>query len=130
MDRCDSCKNIFRCAICGASSESFHHVGVRGTKNRFRIPVVDYNVTYDNQPSGIWHYSQSCNHRVHPAATSSIVKYNGGPPRRDRYNRQKIFWGGPHTKTSSSPLVERAEQAGAHLENHPSDSRGLNQPNA
>jgi len=31
---------------------------VRGTKSRFRIPVVDYNITYDKEPYGIWHYSQ------------------------------------------------------------------------
>src|SRR5438105_15610081 len=86
MDRCDSCRNILKCPICGTSSHSFRHVGVRGTKSRFRIPVVDYNLTYDKQPSGIWHYSQPCNHRVHPAASSSIVKYNGGPLWQDGYS--------------------------------------------
>src|SRR5437879_10764106 len=84
MDRCDSCRDIFKCPICGTSSDSFHHIGVRGTKSRFRIPVIDYNLTYDKQPSGIWHYSQPCNHRVHPATTSSIVKYNGGPRSEER----------------------------------------------
>src|SRR2546422_10733249 len=82
MDRCDACKNISKCAICGASSDYFHHVGVRGTTNRLRIPVIDYNVTYDKQPSGVWHYSQSCNHRVYLAATSSIVKHDEGPSGR------------------------------------------------
>src|SRR5947208_7647293 len=82
MDRCDSCRNIFKCPICGTSSDSFRHVGVRGTKSWFRIPVVDFNLTYDKQPSGIWHYSQPCNHRVHPAATSSIVKYKVDPSGR------------------------------------------------
>ncbi len=85
MDRCDCCKNISKCAICGTSSEGFHHVGVRGTTNRLRIPVINYNVTYDEKPSGVWHYSQPCNHRVCPAAASSVVKYNGGPLWKDGY---------------------------------------------
>src|SRR5438270_113373 len=45
MNRCDSCKNIPRCAICGSSSDSFRHVGVRGTANRLRIPIIDYTIT-------------------------------------------------------------------------------------
>src|SRR2546425_10126078 len=54
MNRCDSCKNVSECAICCSASDYFHHVGVRGTANRLRIPVIDYNITYDKQPSGVW----------------------------------------------------------------------------
>src|SRR3989442_15013499 len=127
MIRCDSCRNISKCAICGTSSEGFHHVGVRGTTNRLRIPVINYNVTYDAQPSGIWHYSQPCNHRVHPAATSSIVKYNGGPLWQDGYTWQNIYWGSYYTKPSSSQWMKRLELALTHLKSHPSYSGGLNQ---
>src|SRR2546429_5444368 len=94
MDRCDCCRNISKCAICGTSSEGFHHVGVRGTTNRLRIPVINYNVTYDAQPSGVWHYSQPCNHRVYSAAASSVVKYNGGALLEDRYTPPNIYWRG------------------------------------
>src|SRR2546427_9713615 len=114
MDRCDSCRDIFKCPICGTFSESFHHIGVRGTKSRFRIPVVGYTLTYDKQPSGIWHYSQPCYHRVHPAATSSIVKYNGGPPWEGGYAWQKIYWGNDFTKPASSSLVYKGELAAPH----------------
>src|SRR2546427_7797973 len=129
MDRCDSCRNTFRRPICGTSSDSFRHVGVRGTKSRFRIPVVDYNLTYDKQPSGIWHYSQPCNHRVHPAATPSIVKYNGGPLWQDGYAWQNIYLGSYYTKPSSSQRMNMVELAVAHLESDPSFSGGLRQYN-
>src|SRR2546425_12312977 len=119
MDRCDSCKNTFRCPICGTSSDSFRHVGVRGTKSRFRIPVVDYNLTYDKQPSGIWHYSQPCNHRVPPAATPSIVKYNGGPPWQDGYAWENIYWGSYLPKPSSFQLINMVKLAVPHLEYDP-----------
>ena len=125
MDRCDSCRDIFKCPICGTSSDSFHHIGVRGTKSRFRIPVIDYNPTYDKQPSGIWHYSQPCNHRVHPATTSSIVKYNGGPLWQDGYTWQNIYWGSYYTKPSSSQWMNKVELAVAHLESDSSFSGGL-----
>src|SRR5438552_14462010 len=125
MDRCDSCRDIFKCPICGTSSDSFHHIGVRGTKSRFRIPVIDYNLTYDKQPSGIWHYPQPCNHRVHPATTSSIVKYNGGPLWQDGYTWQNIYWGSYYTKPSSSQWMKRLELAVAHLESDSSFSGGL-----
>src|SRR3989442_6521013 len=114
MIRCDSCRNISKCAICGTSSEGFHHVGVRGTTNRLRIPVINYNVTYDAQPSGVWHYSQPCNHRVYPAAASSIVKYNGGPPFEDGYHFQDNFFGRYYARTTSLPLVEKIELNVAH----------------
>jgi|SRR5205807_951869 len=127
MNRCDSCKNIPRCAICGSSSDSFRHVGVRGTANRLRIPIIDYNVTYDKQPSGIWHYSQSCNHRVYLAATSSIVKYNGGPLWKDGYTWQDIYWGSYYAMPSSSQWMKMPEQVVAHLESDASYSGGLSQ---
>src|SRR2546430_7880390 len=116
MDRCDCCRNISKCAICGTSSEGFHHVGVRGTTNRLRIPVINYNVTYDAQPSGVWHYSQPCNHRVYSAAASSVVKYNGGPLWKDGYTLQNNYWGGYETGTTSSPCVHKGGLPVTHLQ--------------
>jgi hypothetical protein len=129
MNRCDACKNVSKCAICGASSDYFHHVGVRGTTNRLRIPVIDYNVTYDKQPSGVWHYSQPCNHRVYLAATSSIVKYNGGPLWQDGYTWQNIYWGSYYTKPSSAQWMKKLELVVAHLESDIRYSGGLRQYN-
>ena len=129
MDRCDSCRNISKCTICGTSSEGFHHVGVRGTTNRLRIPVINYNVTYDAQPSGVWHYSQPCNHRVYPAAASSIVKYNGGPLWKDGYTWQDIYWGSYYARPASSQWMKKLELVVAHLESDASYSGGLGQYN-
>ncbi len=129
MDRCDSCRNISKCAICGTSSEGFHHVGVRGTTNRLRIPVINYNVTYDAQPSGVWHYSQPCNHRVYPATASSIVKYNGGPLWKDGYTWQDIYWGSYYARPASSQWMKKLELVVAHLESDASYSGGLGQYN-
>ena len=129
MNRCDSCKTLSTCPLCGASATSFRHVGVRGTTSQFRIPVIDYDITYDRQPSGIWHYSQPCNHRVHPTAVSSIVKYNGGPLWQDGYTWQDIYWGTYYTKPSSAQWISRVELAVAHLESDPGYSGGLRQYN-
>jgi hypothetical protein len=102
---------------------------VRGTTNRLRIPVIDYNVTYDKQPSGVWHYSQPCNHRVYLTATSSIVKYNGRPLWQDGYTWQNIYWGSYYTKPSSTQWMQKLELAVAHLESDTSYSGGLRQYN-
>ncbi len=129
MNRCDSCKTLSTCPLCGASATSFRHVGVRGTTSQLRIPVIDYDLTYDRQPSGIWHYSQPCNHRVRPVAVSSIVKYNGGPLWQDGYTWQDVYWGTYYTKPSSAQWISRLELAVAHMESDPSYSAGLRQYN-
>jgi hypothetical protein len=129
MNRCDSCKTLSTCPLCGTSATSFRHIGVRGATSRIRIPIVDYNITYDRQPSGIWHYSEPCNHRVHPLTTSSIVKYNGGPLWQDGYTWQDVYWGTYYAKPSASQWVSRLELAVAHLESDQGYSGGLRQYN-
>jgi len=129
MQRCDSCRSLSSCPVCNRPVSDFRHVGVRGVTSRLRIPIVDYNVTYDRQPSGIWHYSQPCGHRVQPLAASSIVKYNGGPLWQDSYTWQDIYWGTYYAKPSSANWIRRLELAVSHLESDPSYSGGLNQYN-
>lgn len=129
MNRCDSCRHISTCPVCGRAAEGFDHVGVRGTTNQVRIPIIDYKLTYDRQPSGIWHYARPCGHRIHPTAASSIVKYNGGPLWQDGYSWQNIYWGTYYTKTASSQWIKRLELATAHLESDNNYSGGLRQYN-
>lgn len=129
MNRCDSCRHLSQCPLCSATATGFRHVGVRGTTSEIRIPIVDYSITYDSQHSGIWHYAQPCNHRVHPLATSSIAKYNGGPLWKDGYTWQDIYWGAYYGKPSSVSWVKRLEQAVAHIESDASYSGGLTEYN-
>ena len=127
MNRCESCKDLARCPACSGSIAGFRHVGVRGTISKLTIPFIEYNVTYDRQPSAIWHYSQPCGHRVHLPAASSIVKYNGGPLWQDGYTWQNIYWGTYFEKPSTTPWIRRVELAVAHLESDASYSGGLSQ---
>ena len=129
MNRCDSCKNLFTCPLCGAGATSFHHIGARGTISKAKIPIVNYDVIYDRQPSQIWHYAQPCGHRIHPAATYSTIKYNGGPLWQKGFSWQSIYWGTFYTKASSSQWMKRVELAVAHLESDASYSAGLSQYN-
>lgn len=129
MSRCDSCRTLTTCPVCGNHLSDFHHVGVRGTTSQLRIPVVDYRITYDHQPSGVWHYAQPCNHRIQPLATSSIVKYNGGPLWQTGYVWQDIYWGSYYVKPSSANWVKRLELAVQHLETDTSYSVRLSQYN-
>lgn len=129
MDRCDSCRTFYACPFCGTTARSLRHIGVRGTVNRLRIPIIDYNIDYDREPSGIWHYSQPCNHRVYPTAISSIVKYNGGPLWQDGYTWQDVYWGTFYAKPSTLAWINRLESAVADLESNSSYSGGLRQYN-
>ena len=129
MDRCDSCKTISSCPVCGSGVRNFRHVGVRGTTSQFRIPITDEKITYDQQPSGVWHYAQPCNHRVRPIASSSLVKYNGGPLWQNGYTWQNIYWGAFYAKPSSAQLISRLELVVSHLESDPNYSGGLRQYN-
>src|SRR2546421_4200623 len=65
-DRCEACRNISTCNVCGISISGFEHIGVRATSG---------------QESGIWHYASPCRHRNQLRATAANVKYGGGPPR-------------------------------------------------
>ena len=129
MNRCDSCRHLSQCPLCGATATGFRHVGVRGTVSRLRIPIIDYDITYDSQQSGIWHYAQSCNHRASPTTISSIAKYNGGPLWQDGYTWQDIYWGTYYAKPSSATWINRLELAVAHIESDTSYSGGLSQYN-
>src|SRR6266550_107211 len=44
-DRCEACRNISACNVCGSSISGFEHNGVRATAG---------------QESGIWHYASQC----------------------------------------------------------------------
>ena len=129
MNRCESCRRISSCPVCGRSAEGFDHVGVRGTTSQVSIPVIDYKLTYDSQRSGLWHYARPCGHRIVPAAASSIVKYNGGPLWQDGYAWQNVYWGTYYSKTAASQWIKRLELATAHLESDNSYSGGLKQYN-
>jgi len=139
MSRCDYCKTLNNCPTCGDFVRDFRHIGVRGVTSQLKIPVIDYNLTYDRQPSGIWHYSVPCNHRVQPRAStmgatssmasSPIVKYNGGPLWQNGYTWQDIYWGIYYTKPSAAAWMKRLELAVLHLETDASYSGGLSQYN-
>ena len=134
MNRCDSCRSLSNCPVCGGNVTGFHHVGVRGTTSRFRIPIIDQYVTYDQQASGIWHYSQGVSatmqsHRSRPAAASSLLKYNGGPLWQNGFSWQSIYWGTYYAKASSAQWISRVELAAAHIESDQSYSGGLSQYN-
>ncbi len=130
MNRCDSCRSLSSCPMCGKSVDSFDHVGVRGTRSHLTIPVIDFRVVYDSQPSGVWHYSRPCGHRLHPAAPMPVeLKYNGGPIWKDGYNWQNVYWGTYWASPSVSDWIKRLELATAHLESDPDYAGGLSQYN-
>lgn len=129
MDRCDSCRTLSLCPVCGAGVKSFRHIGARGTTSKFRIPIIDHSIVYDRQPSGIWHYAQPCGHRVSPVAASSIVKYNGGPLWQNGYAWQNIYWGEYFSKPSAAQWINRIETVVSHLELDQNYSGGLRQYN-
>lgn len=129
MDRCDSCRYIATCPLCGKAVTNFRHIGVRGTSKQLTIPVIDYKVTYDNQRSGIWHYSQPCGHRIQTQPASVDLKYNGGPLWKAGYVWQNVYWGTYFTQASSAHWIRRLEMATAHLESDPHFSGGLSQYN-
>ena len=134
MNRCDSCRTLSNCPVCGGNVTGFHHVGVRGITKQFSIPIIDYNITYEQQASGIWHYSQGVSatmqsHRSRPAPTSTTLKFNGGPVWQDGHTWQSIYWGSFFAKPSSTQWISRIEQAVAHIETDQSYSGGLRQYN-
>src|SRR5438876_11206863 len=72
-DRCEACRNISACNVCGISISGCEHTGVRATAG---------------QESGIWHYATPCRHRNQLRATSANVKYGGGPLWKNGYTWQ------------------------------------------
>src|SRR5437016_13179760 len=73
-DRCETCRNISTCNVCGISISGFEHIGVRATSG---------------QESGIWHYASPCRHRNQLRATAANVKYGGGPLWKSRSEERR-----------------------------------------
>ena len=129
MDRCESCRHISTCPVCGVSSLAFAHIGVRGTTSQFRVPLIGTKISYDSQRSGVWHYSRPCGHRIYPAAAYANVKYNGGPLWGQGYAWQNVFWGTYYNTAQSSTWIRRLQKATLDIEADPSYSGGLAQYN-
>src|SRR6266699_3073916 len=89
-DRCEACRNISACNVCGISISGFEHIGVRATSG---------------QESGIWHYASPCRHRNQLRATSANVKYGGGPLWKSGYTWQSIYWGPYFTSSTAAAWV-------------------------
>ncbi len=129
MDRCDSCRHMTTCPVCGLSASRFDHIGVRGTTSQLRIPFFGNRITYDSQRSGVWHYSRPCGHRIYAAAASTSVNYNGGPLWGDGYSWQNVCWGSHYNSASSSSWIRRLQKATLDIEADASYSGGLKQYN-
>jgi len=115
MERCESCKNISKCEVCGKSISRFEHVGVRAVHGK-------------NQ-SGIWHFARPCGHLITTKYPSANIKYNIGPLWKNGYVWQNVYWGSFFTKGSSSDWVKNIEKATLNIESDKSYSAGLSQYN-
>src|SRR5438046_8389314 len=113
-DRCEACRNISACNVCGSSISGFEHNGVRATAG---------------QESAIWHYATPCRHRNQLRATSTNVKYGGGPLWKNGYTWQSIYWGPYFTSSSASAWVGGIEKAVRDIESDKTYSGGLSQYN-
>src|SRR5947209_18944838 len=113
-DRCEACRNISACNVCGSSISGFEHVGVRATAG---------------QESGIWHYASPCHHRNQRRATLPNVKYGGGPLWKNGYTWQSIYWAPYFTSSSALAWVASIEKAVANIESDKTYSGGLSQYN-
>ncbi len=121
MDRCESCRRITACGICGGSVSRFDHVGVRASSG----------VGDAAQESGIWHYARPCGHKTHlpTSRAQAKVKYNGGPLWKNGYSWQNVYWGPYFEQTTASAWVARLEKATLDIESDQSYSGGLSQYN-
>jgi hypothetical protein len=120
LDRCESCKGISRCSVCGKTASGFQHVGVRAaSKSQSHLP----------SHSGIWHYAKPCGHRNHVSTAQAVVKYNGGPLWKDGYTWQNVYWGTYFTSSALSGWVKKVEKAVLDIETDNSYSGGLSQYN-
>lgn len=113
-ERCETCRNISTCNVCGSSISGFEHIGVRATAG---------------QESGIWHYASPCRHRNQLRATSANVKYGGGPLWKNGYSWQSIYWGPYFASSSASARVASIEKAVRDIESDKTYSGGLSQYN-
>jgi hypothetical protein len=129
MDRCQSCKDINYCPVCGAHIDGFKHIGVRGSSRSLRIPLIDYSVKYEDNPSGIWHYAQPCGHRVSLSTMEKGITpvYHGGPLWKDGYRWLNIYWGSYFS--SNQQWMAAVDRATSDIETNPSYSGGLRQYN-
>ena len=115
IDRCETCKSISKCEVCGKSILRFEHIGVRAVQGK-------------NQ-SGIWHFANPCGHLVKTKYSSANVKYNGGPLWKNGYVWQNVYWGNFFSKDSSSAWVKNIEKATFDIESDKSYSGELSQYN-
>src|SRR5216683_4086038 len=113
-ERCDVCKSVSSCNVCGSSISWFEHIGVRAVAGR---------------ESGIWHYASPCRHRNQLLATSAKVKYGGGPLWKNGYTWQSVYWGPYFTSSSASAWVASVEKAVSDMESDKTYSGGLSQYN-
>src|SRR2546429_6568798 len=113
-ERCETCRNISRCNVCGSSISGFEHVGVRATAG---------------QESGIWHDGRPCHQRNQLHATSANVKSGGGPLWKNGYTWQSIYWGPYFTASSALAWVASVEKAIRDIESDKTYSVGLSQYN-
>src|SRR3989442_14826211 len=93
-ERCEGCRNISACNVCGSSISGFEHIGVRGSAG---------------QESGIWHYASPCRHRNQLRTSSANVKYGGRPLLNNCYNWQNGYYGAELTTSYRSDWVLTVE---------------------
>src|SRR5260370_24592094 len=113
-ERCEVCRSVSSCNVCGSSISGFEHIGVRAVAGR---------------ESGIWHYASPCRHRNQLLPTSANVKYGGGPLWKNGYTWQSIYWGPYFTSSSASAWVASVEKAVSDMESDKTYSGGLSQYN-
>lgn len=129
MNTCENCSGISVCPLCGSNITFFKHVGVRGTVSSFKIPLAGFDVKYDSQPSGVWHYANPCGHRVNVRQGSASLKYNGGPLWKDGYSWLNVFWGSYYSSPTATAWINNVDRATANIEANQSYSGGLSQYN-
>ncbi len=116
--RCDRCKSIDTCPVCGSRVETFNHVGVRAVNSK---------------SSTIWHYAVPCLHRVEiqqfgakKQGTGKLAVYNGGPLWKAGYQWFNVFWG---SYWNGNADIGRINGATADIEAANSYSGGLSEYN-
>lgn len=129
MSECENCSGIGTCPICGAAVTGFSHVGVRGTVSTLRIPIINYDLKYDSQRSGVWHYAEPCGHRFSVRQGAADVKYNGGPLWQNGYSWVNVYWGKFYSAPSSQQWIRDVDRATVNIETNLSYSGGLAQYN-
>lgn len=129
MKSCENCSGITSCPICGSSITYFDHIGARGTTSILKIPIIGYDLKYDSQRSGIWHYAKPCGHRFSVRQGTPSLKYNGGPLWQNGYSWVNIYWGSYYNNSAVAPWIEQVDKATRDIERDASYSGGLRQYN-